>query len=272
MNKKEYGIVKVEENMVYTREMISEGLNRKVIFSLVLPKDKQVNQLVIFLHGKMDSKSAVEKLEEMVLDFELEKLCEQYQVAVAIPFMENRYYISTKDCNCDAYIAQEFPKYIKETYGIAKSVELVLAGVSMGGFGATLIAARTGAFQKIISISGAYIAKDIAIGNSAVWGSLTPASRELKNTFLHYFLPLSDLMDSIERNALEAVKLFEERSESPFFVITCGTEDWLYSRNMEFVNILDEMKIGYRFFAIKGEGHEANCFKTGLWKSIEYAK
>lgn len=82
---------------------------------------------------------------------------------------------------------------MKHRYHLPDSVEMVLAGISMGGYGAALIAAQTGKFSTIISIAGAYIAKDVEIGNTEVWGSLTPYSVDLKKTFLYYFLPLSDL-------------------------------------------------------------------------------
>lgn len=159
---------------------------------------------------------------------------------------------------------------MKERYDLPKSVDAVLAGVSMGGFGATLIAAQTGVFQKVISISGAFIANDVGIGNPEVWGGLTPQNEGVKNTFLSYFLPLNSLKESTDRNAIAAIRLFRKRNERPKFVVAVGTEDWLYKRNLDLLKVLDDMDINYMFDPIDGGKHNAECFKVGIWKAMEY--
>ncbi len=256
--------------MIHTINFNSEALKTSAILKVVLPNDQQIKKLMILLHGNMNPELSVELLDKFSLELDLEALCDKYHMAVVIPLMKNRYYISTDDYNCDEYISYELPDYIKKKYNISDSAESILAGVSMGGFGAVLIAARTGAFQKIVSISGAYIAKDVEIGNPEVWGNLTPYSGNLSDTFLYYFLPLKDLPDSTERDAVAALELFNRRRDKPVIVVTCGTKDWLYPRNMEFVKELERREIEHQFYSIDKGEHESDCFQKGLWKAIDY--
>lgn len=255
--------------MIETFVVKSEALSMNTTLKVILPNDKKISTLMIFLHGKMHPELSGELLDSIPKKLNLEELCNKYHMAVVIPLMKNRYYISTEDYDCAKYIACELPKYIKTKYGISDSVEMILAGSSMGGFGATLIGAKTGIFQKIISISGSYIAEDVEIGNPKVWGNLTPYSADLKKTFLYYFLPVEDLSSSTDRNALAALEFFSERGENPEFFVTCGTEDFLYSRNIAFAEALNKRGIKHQFYPIEHGEHDADCFRSGLWKAVE---
>ncbi len=224
---------------------------------------------MILLHGTMNPEMCIELFELLPQELSLEELCNKYSVAVVIPLMKNRYYISDEKCNCDQFIAEEIPRLMKEKYKISDSKEYILAGISMGAYGATLVGARTtGVFKRIISISGAYIAHDVEIGNPVVWGDLRPDSDKLDETFLYYFLPLEDLEQSVDRNAMAALSLITR--DETMIVATCGTKDWLYSRNLEFVKAMDKNQLSYKFFEIEAGMHDAECFKEGLRKAIEY--
>ena len=259
--------------MIETINVKSDALSSDVILKVVRPDEGRVDSLMILLHGNMRPEARAEYLDGFPLELNLEELSNQYHLVVVTPLMKNRYYISTPDYDCDRYIAQELPAYIKERYSIADSAEIILAGISMGGFGATLIAAHSGTFHKMISISGAYIAKDIEIGSQEVWGNLTPLASGIKKTFLYYFLPLDDLSDSTQRNALAALRLFTDQAEKSFFFVSCGTkEDLLYKRNLDFVKELERLNLGYQFFPIEGGEHKPDCFKEGLWEAMKFYK
>ena len=248
----------------------SQALGTNSEISIIKPNEGEVQRLMILLHGNLHTETPGELFCKIPEELSLEALCDKYQIMIVVPLMRNRYYISTEDYDCDSYAAHELPDYIKVRYDLPDSMEMILAGVSMGGYGATLIGARTnGVFSKIISISGAYIANDVELGNPEVWGALNPYSHGLKNSFLYYFLPLLDLGESVDRNALAAMRLFKEYNKKPELVIACGTEDWLYQRNLDFLKGLDDLGMKYVFERIDGGGHDAECFKTGLWKAME---
>ena len=256
--------------MIETIILESIALSTDAVINVIEPDNGEIRNFMILLHGNMNPEMSEELFHNLSKELELQKLCDRYHMMVAAPFMKNRYYISTEDYDCGKFVSSELPDYMKHRYHLPDSVEMVLAGISMGGYGAALIAAQTGKFSTIISIAGAYIAKDVEIGNTEVWGSLTPYSVDLKKTFLYYFLPLSDLEESVDRNASAAIRLFKERNENPQFVLACGTEDWFYERNLSFLKVLDRFGIDYRFERIDGGGHDPECFRSGLWKAVEY--
>ena len=256
--------------MIHTMDMKSDALQSNTVIKAVLPDDGLCDKMMILLHGNLNMEERIQSLDMMPCELELEALCQMYHMMIVIPLMKNCYYISTDTYDCDRFVSEELPSYIRREYDIPASVELVLGGVSMGGFGAALIGARTGRFKKIISISGSFIVHDIEIGNPEVWGDLTPCSPRLRKSFLYYFLPLSDVNESMERNPIASLQLFSKRSEKPCFAITCGTEDWLYSRNLDFIKALEENGINYKFFAKNGGLHESSCFKSGLWQAVEW--
>ncbi len=254
--------------MVDTISIQAEALHSTTLLKVIRPDKGNINKVMLLLHGHMEPELSTEILKYMPEELELEELCNQYGIMVVIPLMQNRYYISTKDYNCGLFVAQELPEVIIENYGIAEGKEWILAGISMGGFGATLIGAQTGVFRQIISISGAFIAHDVAIGNPQVWGNLLPNSMNLYTSFLYHFLPLEDLEQSVERNALAALELLQK--DRTIIVATCGTSDMLYTRNLEFKRAMDKYKVNYQFYPLENGEHEPECFKAGLWKAVEY--
>lgn len=254
--------------MIDTIKVPSEALKSATLLKVITPDQMNSQRMMILLHGKLDPEWSTEQLELFIQELALEELCNEFNMMIVIPLMQNCYYISSQNYDCDRFVAQELPDMVMKKYGISDSAERILAGVSMGGFGAVLIGARTAAFRKIISISGAYIAHDVQIGNPEVWGSLTPVSKNLSASFLRHFLPLENLEESVDRNALAALLLFQ--NYNAIVVAACGTKDWLYSRNLRFVRELEKNNIDYKFYSLEDGDHESECFKMGLWKVIEH--
>lgn len=253
--------------MVDTIKMWSEKLQSEICLKVIIPEQSS-DKLMILLHGKMNHELSVELHELFIQELGLEELSNKYGMMIVIPLMQNRYYISTRNYDCNQYVAQELPDFIVKRYGIIGLIQRILGGVSMGGFGATLIGANTGSFQYIISISGAYIAHDVEIGNPEVWGKLTPDSKELKASYLYHFFPIENLEKDPERNALAALQLFKD--DRTVIVASCGTKDWLYSRNLKYIREMENNKLNYKFFALEDGEHDAKCFKAGLWKGMNY--
>ena len=50
--------------------------------------------------------------------------------------------------------------------------------------------------------------------------------------------------------------------------MSCGTEDWLYSRNKKFADELKKQKINHVLVEIPGKEHDSMCFKDGLWEGM----
>lgn len=257
--------------MIEKRKIWSNTLNSETILKIITPVHTTVNKIIILLHGRLSPEMSILELDIFINKLELEKLCEDFGVIIVIPLMKNRYYISSEEYDCKNFISKELPEIIKEKYINIELSDFILAGISMGGYGATLIGALTTSFNKIISISGSYIAHDIAEGNHDVWGNLNPESIELKDTFLGSFMPLDSMESDPNKNALASLKLLKSLKKGiPFIVATCGTKEWLYPRNVNFTNTMDKYNIHYKFYPIEEGKHEWKCFNEGLKKALTY--
>lgn len=249
--------------------MKSEALGADTAVKVTKPETGLPDKILLLLHGDIYPECEFSVIENLPEELSLGELCEKYRLLAAIPYMKNRYYISTEDYNCERFIAEELPAMFRERYGLSKEAEAILGGISMGGYGASLIGANSGAFRKIISISGAYITNDIIIGNPEVWGDRMPVPGSVKGSYLQYFLPLGSLEGSRERNVEAALDELSRGRNTAVFVLSCGDEDWLYERNLRFIERLKEDNISYTFDKIPGGGHDSLCFKEGLWKVME---
>lgn len=220
----------------------------------------------MFLHGKTDYEGETTSIDRMISELALEELAERYQVMLVIPYiLKNCYYISSEKYDCEKFVSEELISYINQIYPTTINTEKILAGVSMGGYGAVLIGANTDVFDKVISVSGAFISNDILIGNPEVWGNVKPDLKSAEGTFLFYFLPLNIFEMSQSKNVESAI--LKLRKNIPFY-FTCGKRDWLYSRNLQFLQLVKKVNIRNKFISIEGE-HNNACFKNGLWTIME---
>lgn len=255
--------------MIETTIIDSTALRTHVTVKTVLPEECLPQKIFVLLHGNIYPEGEFSIIENLPEELALEELCEKHHLVVVIPYMKSCYYISTELYNCDQFVARELPEWICRKYSLLSDSEKILGGISMGGYGAALIGAHTGVFRKIVSISGAYIANDVVIGNPEVWGDRIPTRESTKGSYLYYFLPLDQVYESTEKNAVAALALFLEKNMNPVFAVTCGTKDWLYPRNLTFVKKLEELGITYDFLPIDDGGHDSSCFRKGLWKAME---
>lgn len=94
------------------------------------------------------------------------KYAQDNKALIITPDMDNGYYIDRESHCVSGFIARELPAFACKTYNVAPSVKKYIFGISMGGYGSMLVGVKeAGVFEKIITISGAFIAHDVAIGN-----------------------------------------------------------------------------------------------------------
>lgn len=162
---------------------------------------------MLLLHGKTEQEGDSCSINNMISGLDLEKLAGKHQLLIVVPYiLKDCYYISTKKFNCEEFISKELICYIEQKYPSLKNKEKILAGISMGGYGSVLIGANTNVFDKIVSISGSFISRDIIIGNHEVWGNRKPNTESARGTFLSYFLPLSDFEVSVNNIEIAIAK------------------------------------------------------------------
>lgn len=256
------------EIMIKDIQHQSSTLKESITIKAVFPATAGIERVLVLLHGKLEPEGDYSIIDKMSQELELESLAEKYKMAIVIPCMRNCYYISTEDYNISLFFSVELNNVINEHIFVEPNVELMIGGISMGGYGSILCAALSGAFDKIITISSAFIQDDIILGNNEIWAGLLPNVIATRGTYLQYFLPLHNFWQDYRKNVVAALSLFHSRQQKPFVIMTCGTDDWLYSRNKKFADILKRQNIPCVFLIIDGN-HDGPCFREGLRKAME---
>lgn len=255
----------MRKEVQYKSSILKEVIDLKII----TPTESNIEKVLIFLHGKLEPERDCSLIEKMFEDMDVNTLTEKYKMAIVTPCMGNQYYIDLPSYKNSLFLADELPEAIKKICFVNSDVEILIGGISMGGYGAVLCSAISGKFDRIISISGSYIQDDIMIGNSEVWGRKQPTVESTEGTFLKNFLPVEDLERNIYKNVVPALDLFGERKQMPYVVMTCGTNDWLYTRNKKFEDELIRRNIKHIMIEILGGNHDTDCFKEGLWEAMK---
>ena len=191
---------------------------------------KRTYPVVYLLHGATDN-------EEGWLRYtSVERYARERGVALVLPYVENSFYV---DMHCGPrywrFISHELPLFIRATFPAitTKREETYVAGLSMGGYGALLLALRQPErFCAAASLSGALdpyqLFKEGIIPNldhKTIYGNLdnVPGSD-------------MDLLALLQKN-------IDEDRPLPRLFQACGTEDFLYSMNRNFLESATKMGV-----------------------------
>jgi S-formylglutathione hydrolase len=128
-------------------EFDSASLGQKVRYAVSLPasydaKRQQRYPLVIFLHGLNNDERSWET-EGMQAQLELLRAAGKVgEYVIAMPYGANSFYLNAKDgARYEDMVVKDFLPFVDKTYRTtAKPAERVIEGISMGGYGALLIA------------------------------------------------------------------------------------------------------------------------------------
>src|SRR4030095_9932436 len=122
-----------------------------------------------------------------------------------------------------------------------------MAGLSMGGYGSIKFGLK---YPEMFSVVGSFSG---AIGAATFTEKTFPGS--IGKSIDAIFGPAdaviriaNDPFDIIRRATPEKIKAY------PFIYLDCGTEDFLFQNNREFVNLLVEKKVPHEFRELPG-GH-----------------
>lgn len=248
-----------EKNVI---KIPSNYLHNEVTVGVIVPD--RVEKLLLLLHGYGGS---FRHLDE---NLPLTEYAMSNNMLIVTPNMNNGYYLDKPDYNVSQFLLSELVPHVLGVYGKEEKLPMYLAGISMGGYGSLLIGAHfPERFRKVISISGAFIAHDVAIGNPQVVGG--PGETEALKYFTETFAPFDTLEIDAHRNPIAAVVKCKN-VELPELILTCGTEDELYSRNLIVLETLDKMGVSYEWYPSKGGAHDYKAFNDGLRYAFDTMK
>jgi len=233
-------------------QMQSEYLNSEVSVGVIIPA--KVEKFMLLLHGYGGSFKHLDD------NLPLKQYADENHMVVVTPNMNNGYYLNKENYLVNEYVLRELIPLIFKRFDLKKELPMYIAGISMGGYGSLLIgSAFQDKFRKIISISGAFIAHDVAIGNPQVVGA--PGDKVTWRYFTDTFAPFDTLESDRYRNPIAAIV---NSKVVPELIMTCGTKDELYERNLDAIRQFSEYGVVYDWFPIEDGLHDYEAFDAGL--------
>ena len=173
-----------------------------------------------------------------------------YKVIIVMPEGGNGWYtdsVSNANEKWESYIVQELiPEVDKKFRTLPTRDKRAIAGLSMGGYGSLKFGLKyPDKFVLAGSFSGALGAAQItektvpgAIGKT-IDGIFGPEGSESRKS--------NDLFGMIRSMTPERMK------EIPFIYLDCGTEDFLFINNRDFVGLLLEKKVPHEYRQLPGK-------------------
>jgi putative tributyrin esterase len=156
--------------------------------------------------------------------------------------------VSKANDKYESYIVKELIPEIDSKYRTIKERNgRAIAGLSMGGFGALKFGLK---YPELFSVAGSFSG---AIGAAAITEKEFPGA--IGRSIAEIFGPAgsdtrraNDVFAIIRDASTEKIKSF------PFLYVDCGTEDFLFQNNREFVSLLVEKKVPHEYRQLPG-GH-----------------
>lgn len=204
---------------------------------------------LILLHGYAGDET------EWVNQGQAELLCRRYNLHVVIPNGYTTFYLDRPDKghNFCSYLGHDLMMYLRNTFGIAaRREDVLIAGVSMGGFGALHTAfAYPENFGGIIALSSGLIQHEVS--------QMTPASggNGIAN-YEYYAMTVGEpqkLLESDNNPEVLVDRMLAAGKPVPRIFMACGTEDFLLPVNEAFHLFLLDRGIDAELRIGTGKGH-----------------
>lgn len=240
----------IDPPRVQTLDLDSKLMGRKMPFRVILPASYDAREengrrypVLYLLHGLTGN------FANWVDRTPLVAYTASLKMIIVTPEGENGWYtdsLSKPNDRYESYIIKELiPEIDRKFRTIDQRNHRAIAGLSMGGFGAVKFGLKyPEMFRLAGSFSGALGAASItekqfpgAIGKTidAIFGPSDGVIRKANDPF-----------DMIRRATPEKIKAM------PFIYIDCGTEDFLFQNNREFVSLLVEKNVPHEYRQLPG--------------------
>jgi len=178
----------------------------------------------------------------------LERYAGQYPFAVIMPRANHSYYADSPVTGYDyfRFLTEELPEKMKHFFNISdRRDQTVIAGLSMGGFGAVNCALKH---------------PERYCAAASLSGMLDPAAKYADGSVRdHCRRALGTTQEQLQSRQNDTISLLidaaEAGTELPHFYVTCGREDSLFPHAKHFSEICDARHIPCDFVENSGE-HE----------------
>ncbi len=248
-------------------ELDSKLTTRKMPYRVILPADynasneKTFYPVVYLLHGLTGH------FGNWADKTKLADYAKNYRYIFVMPEGDNGWYTDSATAANDkyeSYIVRELIPEIERKFRASKTRDgRAIAGLSMGGYGAVKFGFK---YPQMFALVGSFSG---ALG-AASWDEKAVGT---KGTIAETLLSVFGSSDNANRPANDIFKMAadataEQKKSFPFIYQSCGTEDFLYKNNRDFVDLLQEKKIPHEFRETPG-GHEWNFWNTQIKEFLE---
>ncbi len=236
----------------YNLRFLSKYLLRRTEVNLIIPS--------LDLHGAISQKedcyyqNSTERFplilamsgfgddnEAWVRNTDVVALCDQYRVAVAMISGENKWYVDSSPIDSwHSFISKELPDFLLGNFAKLDPSRVMLAGVSMGGYGALYNGLKNPEQYSAIFAFSPAIKPDGYIDEQEI-GSL-------KELFL------------------------AAKERLPYICLGIGDKDFIFQQSMEFDGWLQENVPGVRYRVIPGYGHTWDLWAMELKNFLQALK
>ncbi len=262
---------KIIEGLSMNSKLLKDSVN----FSVYIPADYDVSErkypVVYLLHGYTDDETAWVQFGEVnrILDEDIAS-GKIPPMIVVMPDAGVTWYINDHDGKVryeDMFI-EEFLPYIESTYRIrAKKRYRGIAGLSMGGYGAFVLALKhSGLFAASAPLSAAIYTEEEVISKSQERWDRTEAVmygkglKGKKRLTEHW----------VANNPLHLLrKLDVEKIKSVRYYFDCGDDDFLYKGNAAIHVLLKDLKIPHEF-RMRNGAHNWAYWRSGISDALEF--
>jgi len=256
-----------ENGEVVTFKLSSKLMTREIPYRVVFPPGYKFDKLerypvIYLLHGLTGH------FDNWIDKSNLKLHAAFHKFIIVTPEGDNGWYTdsATKpNQKYESYIIEELvPEIDKKFRTIANRSGRAIAGLSMGGYGALKFGIK---HPETFSLAGSFSG---ALGVV----SFTETARAV--AFMKSINAIYGPADSETRKANDLFKLVREAKPEkiksmPFLYIDCGTEDFLFQNNRDFVTLLLEKNVPHEFRQLPG-GHNWTYWDSQVEEFLELSE
>lgn len=197
-----------------------------------------------------------------------EDIAATYNMAVFMISTGNNFYLDRKATGCQfgTYAGEEIVNYTRKLFGLSeKREDTLIAGLSMGGFGAIHTAfAYPETFGGVVALSSALIIHNLE--------TMDEGFSDIMANYEYYcevFGDLKTVKDSDNNPEVLYKKLKEAGKDIPPVYMAIGTEDFLYNENQIMRKFFEEQ--GADFIYEEGPGiHDWKFWNNYILKGLDW--
>lgn len=255
---------------------MAETLGRTVPLTVILPTDKvyfgdmerreegKPYKTLYLLHGILGDNT------DWLYGTRIARWATEKDLCVVMPSGENMFYIDQADAgNCfGEYIGRELVEFTRKTFPLShKREDTYIGGLSMGGYGAVRNGLKySDTFGAIVGLSSAFVIdEDMLIPNP---DPHFPSERQEWKQAV-YGRDLEAVLKSDKNPRVLIEEMLKDNTQIPDIYLACGTEDFLYEKNVKFVEFLKEHDVPVQFETAPG-GHEWDFWDTFIKKALDW--